>query len=135
MAQLRAAIRKLLMAADRAGETELAAAARAVPVRDDEYATAGKPPPRSEPRCRTTTVTRTKLVDQTSGRRTVGPTVWTRPTRLHHTRAGDQTRTPRRDARQPDARPAQLGAPMDDMTGPAIVPTACCSAMDNGRGW
>jgi hypothetical protein len=42
--QLRAVIRKLLMVADREGATELAAAVRAVLTRDDDYATAGKPP-------------------------------------------------------------------------------------------
>lgn len=42
--QLRAVIRKVLMVADREGETELAAAVRAVLTRDDDYATAGKPP-------------------------------------------------------------------------------------------
>jgi hypothetical protein len=42
--QLRAAIRKLLMAADRVGETDLAAVMRAALARDDEYATPGKPP-------------------------------------------------------------------------------------------
>ena len=42
--QLRAVIRKLLMVADREGETGLAAAVRAVLARDDDYATAGKPP-------------------------------------------------------------------------------------------
>jgi hypothetical protein len=41
--QLRAAIRKLLLAADRAAPT-LAAAVRAALTRDDEYATLGKPP-------------------------------------------------------------------------------------------
>jgi hypothetical protein len=41
--QLRAAIRKLLAALDQAG-SPLAAAVRAVLVRDDEYATVGKPP-------------------------------------------------------------------------------------------
>lgn len=42
--QLRAVIRKVLMVADREGEIELAAAVRAVLTRDDDYATAGKPP-------------------------------------------------------------------------------------------
>jgi hypothetical protein len=42
--QQRAAIRKLPMAADRAGETQLAAAVRGVLARDDDYATPGKPP-------------------------------------------------------------------------------------------
>jgi hypothetical protein len=42
--QLRAVIRRVLMLADRAGATELAAAVRAVLTRDDDYATAGKPP-------------------------------------------------------------------------------------------
>jgi hypothetical protein len=42
--QLRGAIRKLLMAADRAGETDLAATVRAALTRDDDYATPGKPP-------------------------------------------------------------------------------------------
>jgi len=42
--QLRAVIRKVLMVADREGETELAAALRVVLTRDDDYATAGKPP-------------------------------------------------------------------------------------------
>jgi hypothetical protein len=42
--QLRAAIRKVLMVADRAGQTELAAAVRAVLARDDDYAAPGKPP-------------------------------------------------------------------------------------------
>ncbi len=42
--QLRAVIRKFLMIADRDGATELAAAVRAVLTRDDDYATAGKPP-------------------------------------------------------------------------------------------
>jgi hypothetical protein len=42
--QLRAVIRKVLMVADREGETELAAAVRAALTRDDDYATAGKPP-------------------------------------------------------------------------------------------
>jgi hypothetical protein len=42
--QLRAAIRKLLTAADQAGELELAAAVRAALTRDDDYATVGKPP-------------------------------------------------------------------------------------------
>lgn len=42
--QLRAVIRKLLMVADREGAAELAAAVRAVLTRDDDYATAGKPP-------------------------------------------------------------------------------------------
>lgn len=42
--QLRAAIRKVLTVADRVGEIELAAAMRAVLTRDDDYATAGKPP-------------------------------------------------------------------------------------------
>jgi hypothetical protein len=42
--QLRAVIRKVLVVADREGETELAAAVRAVLTRDDDYATAGKPP-------------------------------------------------------------------------------------------
>ena len=41
---LRAVIRKVLMVADREGEAELAAAVRAVLTRDDDYATAGKPP-------------------------------------------------------------------------------------------
>jgi hypothetical protein len=42
--QLRAVIRKVLMVADREGAAELAAAVRAVLTRDDDYATAGKPP-------------------------------------------------------------------------------------------
>jgi hypothetical protein len=42
--QLRAAIRRVLMVADREGAAELAAAVRAVLTRDDDYATAGKPP-------------------------------------------------------------------------------------------
>lgn len=42
--QLRAVVRKVLTVADREGETELAAAVRAVLTRDDDYATAGKPP-------------------------------------------------------------------------------------------
>jgi len=42
--QLRAAIRKVLMVADRVGETTLAAAVRAVLARDDDYAAPGKPP-------------------------------------------------------------------------------------------
>jgi hypothetical protein len=42
--QLRAAIRKVLTVADRQGENKLAAAVRAVLARDDDYATAGKPP-------------------------------------------------------------------------------------------
>jgi hypothetical protein len=42
--QLRAAIRKVLMMADRAGEAELAGAVRAVLARDDDYAAPGKPP-------------------------------------------------------------------------------------------
>ena len=41
---LRAVIRKVLMVADREGAAELAAAVRAVLTRDDDYATAGKPP-------------------------------------------------------------------------------------------
>ena len=41
--QLRAAIRKVLSAADRA-DPQLAAAVRAVLTRDDDYATLGKPP-------------------------------------------------------------------------------------------
>jgi hypothetical protein len=42
--QLRAAVRQLLMAADRSGEAVLGAAVRAVLTRDDDYATVGKPP-------------------------------------------------------------------------------------------
>jgi hypothetical protein len=42
--QLRAVIRKVLMVADRERAAELAAAVRAVLTRDDDYATAGKPP-------------------------------------------------------------------------------------------
>jgi hypothetical protein len=42
--QLRAAIRKLLTLADQGGELELAAAVRAALMRDDQYATVGKPP-------------------------------------------------------------------------------------------
>ena len=42
--QLRAAVRKVLMVADRAGETGLAAHVRAVLRRDDDYAGPGKPP-------------------------------------------------------------------------------------------
>ncbi len=42
--QLRAVIRKVLMIADREGATGLAIAVRAVLTRDDDYATAGKPP-------------------------------------------------------------------------------------------
>ncbi|HTE71478.1 MAG TPA: transposase [Actinomycetes bacterium] len=42
--QLRAVIRKVLMVADREGAAGLAAAVRAVLTRDDDYATAGKPP-------------------------------------------------------------------------------------------
>lgn len=42
--QLRAAIRRLLQAAERAGAVEVAAAVRAACTRDDEYATVGKPP-------------------------------------------------------------------------------------------
>src|SRR6266571_9178932 len=42
--QLRAVIRKLLMIADREGASELGAAVRAVLTREDDYATAGKPP-------------------------------------------------------------------------------------------
>jgi hypothetical protein len=42
--QLRAAIRKLLRAADGAGAVELAGQVRAVLTRDDDYATVGKPP-------------------------------------------------------------------------------------------
>jgi Transposase DDE domain/Transposase domain (DUF772) len=42
--QLRAVIRKVLMIADREGAAELAIAVRAVLTRDDDYATAGKPP-------------------------------------------------------------------------------------------
>ena len=42
--QLRAAIRKLLVVAEQAGEFELVDAVRAVLARDDEYATVGKPP-------------------------------------------------------------------------------------------
>lgn len=42
--QLRAAIRKLLMLADRQGTATLAAAVRAVLTRDDDYAAPGKPP-------------------------------------------------------------------------------------------
>jgi Transposase DDE domain/Transposase domain (DUF772) len=41
--QLRAAIRKLLAAADQAGDVDLAAAVRAVLARDDAYDTVGKP--------------------------------------------------------------------------------------------
>jgi hypothetical protein len=42
--QLRAAVRRLLMAADRAGAVEVAAGVRAVLTRDDDYASVGKPP-------------------------------------------------------------------------------------------
>ena len=42
--QLRAAIRKLLMAADRLGESTLAVQVRSVLARDDDYAAPGKPP-------------------------------------------------------------------------------------------
>jgi hypothetical protein len=42
--QLRAVIRKVLVVADREGAAGLAAAVRAVLTRDDDYATAGKPP-------------------------------------------------------------------------------------------
>jgi hypothetical protein len=42
--QLRAAIRKLLTLAEQAGEVELVASVRVVLVRDDDYATIGKPP-------------------------------------------------------------------------------------------
>jgi len=42
--QLRAAIRRLLTAAEQAGELELATAVRAALRRDDDYATVGKPP-------------------------------------------------------------------------------------------
>jgi hypothetical protein len=42
--QLRAVIRKVLVVADREGATDLAGAVRAVLTRDDDYATAGKPP-------------------------------------------------------------------------------------------
>jgi Transposase DDE domain/Transposase domain (DUF772) len=42
--QLRAAIRKVLMVADRAGEATLAAEVRSVLARDDDYAGPGKPP-------------------------------------------------------------------------------------------
>jgi hypothetical protein len=42
-AQLRAAIRGLLTVLDRQGQSELAARVRAVLVRDDAYATVGKP--------------------------------------------------------------------------------------------
>lgn len=42
--QLRAAIRKLLTLAEQAGELELVAAVRAVLIREDSYATVGKPP-------------------------------------------------------------------------------------------
>ena len=49
--QLRAAIRKLLVVLDRDG-AELAARVRAVLERDDDYATAGKPPcDWDDPRC------------------------------------------------------------------------------------
>jgi Transposase domain (DUF772). len=42
--QLRAAVRKLLTVADRAGAAQLATAVRAALARDDSYATPGKPP-------------------------------------------------------------------------------------------
>jgi len=42
--QLRVAIRKVLMVADRAGETALATAVRSVLTPDDDYAGLGKPP-------------------------------------------------------------------------------------------